>query len=657
MGYRKLQLSNNAYLKIIIISFICIAFFRIGLTWFNIIYPYLFGVYFLFSIYYFFSFKIYNAYRAFIPLLLIIAFFIVQGFPYIDGINGYVTGELLKVLEVSIFLTFLLAYINRNQKNIHKRDIHALIKVLYIFPLIFAIMGLFKLGFRFFSNDFNLLDIINLNYFGSMTTSDGNIYSLTLIYGLISILYILYYRKYKRKNKYLVFFILISLGVLFSGSRRGFTVLMFLYIFLIFCILTNSNLSNSLKKYGIVTILSVVIFSFGFYSAYNITKGITKLKVVNKFTNSNYTNTRIGSIIYDYSTIFGNELTYQDFINKTWNYDKKLEFTINWSKKKEAHFLPFIGKKTEILPDSSFGVKIDSSFKGALVNGNYYSFFKVGKSLFYPGDSCSASVFCYVSDDYNGNNVILKSNGVLTNKKNIKNSNYNLNEKGKWKKLELNLSANEEGKGWVTFYILLTEQASFNELDGYVIFANPRFIIKRKMNDSILLRKKNEGLNYSSFLPILQRWNSFNFSNLINGRLQRWIYAWQIFQNYTISQKLIGNGFEYLELYNEKFYPNKDKIDYPHNPIISSFLYSGIIGGLVYIWFLLTSLYYYYKYRKEFGLLFILYLVTGFFIFFSYNSHFSIPAFSMLSVVPFVINYYKKEIENNDRTAKYSYNR
>jgi O-antigen ligase len=190
-------------------------------------------------------------------------------------------------------------------------------------------------------------------------------------------------------------------------------------------------------------------------------------------------------------------------------------------------------------------------------------------------------------------------------------------------------------------------------MNGYVIFAHPEYEIIRHSENKRNDKKEINGKvrQNSLFRPVLNIPFFDSESKLASPRIKRWLFAWEIFRDYSFTQKLIGNGFEYLELYNEKFYPNKDKIDYPHNPIISSFLYSGIIGGLVYIWFLLTSLYYYYKYRKEFGLLFILYLVTGFFIFFSYNSHFSIPAFSMLSVVPFVINYYKKEIENNDRTT------
>jgi len=44
---------------------------------------------------------------------------------------------------------------------------------------------------------------------------------------------------------------------------------------------------------------------------------------------------------------------------------------------------------------------------------------------------------------------------------------------------------------------------------------------------------------------------------------------------------LIGNAFDHIEKFGEKF--GEAKYDYTHNPFISAFLYSGIIGGLTYI--------------------------------------------------------------------------
>ena len=120
-------------------------------------------------------------------------------------------------------------------------------------------------------------------------------------------------------------------------------------------------------------------------------------------------------------------------------------------------------------------------------------------------------------------------------------------------------------------------------------------------------------------------------------RSDRWRYALELWQTkYNIKQKIFGHGFDYLEWYGEKFLGDPKCYDFPHNPIISSFLYSGIVGGVVYICFLVVGLWLYWKRRKELGIFFIMYLCCMFFCMFSGSSHFSFPLFAFLSLLPFV---------------------
>lgn len=128
-------------------------------------------------------------------------------------------------------------------------------------------------------------------------------------------------------------------------------------------------------------------------------------------------------------------------------------------------------------------------------------------------------------------------------------------------------------------------------------------------------------------------------------RTDRWRYALELWQTrYDTKQKIFGQGFKYLEWYGEKFYNNPKRYDFPHNPIISSFLYSGIIGGIVYVIFLIMSVRLYWKQRKVLGIFFIMYLCCMFFSMFSGSSHFSFPLFAFLSFVPFIE--YKNDSEN-----------
>lgn len=124
---------------------------------------------------------------------------------------------------------------------------------------------------------------------------------------------------------------------------------------------------------------------------------------------------------------------------------------------------------------------------------------------------------------------------------------------------------------------------------------------------------------------------------LTHTRTGRWRYALELWHTrYDTKQIIFGHGFDYLKWYGEKYHNNPDRHDFPHNPIISSFLYSGIIGGVVYIIFLIMSLWLYWKKRQQLGIFFIMYLCCMFFCMFSGSSHFSFPLFAFLSFLPFV---------------------
>jgi len=137
-------------------------------------------------------------------------------------------------------------------------------------------------------------------------------------------------------------------------------------------------------------------------------------------------------------------------------------------------------------------------------------------------------------------------------------------------------------------------------------------------------------------------------SNIYSGRINRWQYSRVVFKDsMSIPQKIFGGGFNYLEMFGEEF--GEKKYDYPHNTFISAFLYSGIVGGFFYIWFMFLVFYYYIKYYKYHVYFFICFLVVFYFSFFSGNTIFSIPIFAIISIIPFHTRYLiekdKKEVE------------
>ena len=98
-----------------------------------------------------------------------------------------------------------------------------------------------------------------------------------------------------------------------------------------------------------------------------------------------------------------------------------------------------------------------------------------------------------------------------------------------------------------------------------------------------------------------------------------------------------------MEMYGKKF--GEAKYDWPHNPVISSFLYSGIIGGILFICFLIMVIANYIIYLKRHLFFFISFIITFFFVFFSDTSLFNTPLFTLLCLIPFLTKYlYFKEI-------------
>ena len=126
---------------------------------------------------------------------------------------------------------------------------------------------------------------------------------------------------------------------------------------------------------------------------------------------------------------------------------------------------------------------------------------------------------------------------------------------------------------------------------------------------------------------------------LSGGRIQHFNFGIKIFsEQYSPSQKIIGGGFDYLwDFGHEFYYKNKNRFyfDYPHNPILSAVLYSGILGGLSLLYFFcMTFLNFIWGFRSLIYFI-CLYVIMFLFAFFSGNSIFGNPEFVFVSLVPF----------------------
>lgn len=132
-------------------------------------------------------------------------------------------------------------------------------------------------------------------------------------------------------------------------------------------------------------------------------------------------------------------------------------------------------------------------------------------------------------------------------------------------------------------------------------------------------------------------------NNFMSDRVVRWKFAIQVYRfEYNWKQKIYGGGFNFLNWFGYRFVKDKTYSDYPHNPFLSILLYSGIIGLLIYLFFLFNAVYYYIKYCRKFPILFIFFSITFSFSFFSAGSPFDPPMMGFFMVLPFFINHIQK---------------
>ncbi len=134
---------------------------------------------------------------------------------------------------------------------------------------------------------------------------------------------------------------------------------------------------------------------------------------------------------------------------------------------------------------------------------------------------------------------------------------------------------------------------------------------------------------------------------------QKWKYAIELYADQTFWKQLIGGGFHYFENFGQKFNDLESLSGYPHNPVLSSLLYSGFIGALFVLSFIIISFYYGIIYFKKYPLYSMMLFVSMMFVLFSGNSIFSVPIFLFLFSLSFVIRHQEiTELHINENINK-----
>jgi len=165
------------------------------------------------------------------------------------------------------------------------------------------------------------------------------------------------------------------------------------------------------------------------------------------------------------------------------------------------------------------------------------------------------------------------------------------------------------------------------------------------ISDNNVISKLMASMDQKQFSYTISRFTTIspdNIDSTFSSRSDRWTYALQMLhQDTPLLKFLFGSGFDYVGIYRDVFTTTYIE-DYPHNPILSALLYSGVAGGLMLSLMLVYTFYNLFKYRKHTGLHFVLiYCIAFFYIMISGNSIFSYLIFVFLMIlvneVPYIV--------------------
>ncbi len=540
---------------------------------------------------------------------------------------------------------------------------------------------------------------------------DYNFALMPIFFGFLSTLNILQ-KKILLQTQILLntFLLLFTLNILLSSSRRGmfllFMIILILIVFQIITLIKRKNFTHDLsiasRPYLIILMSSffLVIFifsttSFKFKNKLLEFAGINNIYEVKK---------EITSKIYRYFSFFNEVLSFDEVLDMIWSqeYDPN-DPQSGWGTRKHHVIYPLKGTGVEIVPENAKGYLMDSTCNANTWNGNAYSYTKFTNLKLKENEKFKASVYCYVSEDFDGAYARIKSEGSSYDHDKI-NDFYDLEKKGTWQKLKINPKC-KAGEVPIYLYFAKYGVTDFSTLKGYVIFAYPQYKIIKKdsihlLNDSVVEKDLSINIRNINQFPLAekqtyQKASLFNFElfnnlniqpidkdpirnwianlvaedttyypyqtdlivdsisdNLIAARTARWQFAWQIFtKEYSWAEKIFGRGFDFLNWYGYYFLKDKTKSDWPHNPFLTVLLYSGVVGLVLYLVLLHRVFYLYIKYIKEYYLLFIFFLICFYFSFFSSINPFNPPVTGFFVMLPFLIHaVHNRDLENKTKT-------
>jgi O-antigen ligase len=568
--------------------------------------------------------------------------------------------------------------------------VNSLVKLIVIFAVVISLDELGNVLFIFSNKNLSL----QLDY---------NFEILPILFGMIGLLHFI--NKAKSIIAEFLYGLLLSIfaiSIIISGSRRGMivlaTVLALLIILQIFFAGKKDHVIKKLRTSLSFFALGMLLFaSLSYLFIFHTSSSFKNRALMALGTKNLYAaKDRITTSATRYAIAFNRNYTFEDVHQLLWSpfFDPK-DPDSGWGYRNHTTSYPLSGDNVEIVPAGARGYLLDQASGAIEWGGNSYTFTKLYTTKIPDSEKVEASIYCYVSKDFNGDwtRMILSPDNLTW----LGSATYDPDKKGTWQKLSVTTICKEKEVS-MFLYFCKNGVSDFKTLKGYVVFAYPQMnVISKKdsihteisgnqvsinsegdiyfgknmksrtfpyamnteetsfdfshlsLTNYILIVKETDPLRFwiSKLISEDTTYYKFNakidvdtVSNpFIDQRSGRWQFALQIFtKEYNWSQKIFGGGFNFLNWYGFYFDKDKTRSDYPHNPFLSVLLYSGILGLIIYIIFIIKVFYYYIKYYKDYKILSVFFIITFFFSFFSAGSPFDPPIMGFLVILPFFIN-------------------
>lgn len=612
--------------------------------------------------------------------------------------------DILNVVILLILMFYLTIVINSKQ-FLEKFQLFFL-NIILFFSFVISIVGILD-SFNILSSE--LLVLVNKNdtLSQSKVFIDNNFALIPVFFGIIYCL--LFKLDYKLPNYYKVIitllFFIFSIRIILSGSVRGIILLISLFTLIGLSIFflrkkVKLNLLKRISSFFIIQLLIILLmYIFTTHISYKTKYNLLNIIGSNKTTNAKL---NISSAFYSYFRILDPKITYFKINQKIWSTTTNpLESNFipsdpesGWGSREHKNVFPLTGKNSDILPKDAVGYLIDSVGWPVFSPTNWENYTLIFSRFCEKGEKIEASIYCYVSGDFNGDTVRFCTGTSALNNYAVSRyymDYYDMSKKNSWQKLKININSNG---GEIPIYasFFKNDMTNIPKMRGYIIFAYPEYsILKDPLNNDKIttIKISSKGqlnnlsiLNFTLFKTIflvntsvdqdpIRNWiakivsedttyyplkkivkKEYSTKEFGEDRLSRWKFAIKIWlKEYNLPQKFFGDGFNFLNWYGYTFLNDKVATDYPHNPFLYILLYSGLVGLILYIYLLYKVFYIYIKYVREYYLMFIFFLITFFFTFFSGGNPFDPPIMGFFIMLPFLIHYIHKKDQEEEKVG------